>query len=126
MINEQALLFLYGSHGESSIPLAFHGITWAEPHALEWSIVGTNDTNFDGRADILWRNSTTGVVILWTMNGTTHTEINIGQVNTNWKIVGLADLDGAGSARAEHLARPNSPLMRASPAQPSFNCRSST
>ncbi|HUD85110.1 MAG TPA: VCBS repeat-containing protein, partial [Xanthobacteraceae bacterium] len=36
-----------------------------------WSIVGTGDFNGDGYADILWRNTTTGDVAIWEMNGTT-------------------------------------------------------
>jgi hypothetical protein len=36
-----------------------------------WSIVGGSDFNGDGKADILWRNSSAGEVYLWLMNGTT-------------------------------------------------------
>jgi hypothetical protein len=35
-----------------------------------WRIVGTNDFNRDGHADILWHNSSSGETQIWFMNGT--------------------------------------------------------
>jgi len=35
---------------------------------LPWSIVGTNDFNHDGTADILWHNSSTGETQIWNVN----------------------------------------------------------
>jgi hypothetical protein len=32
---------------------------------------GVGDFNHDGRADILWRSTTSGAVAQWLMNGTT-------------------------------------------------------
>jgi hypothetical protein len=34
-----------------------------------WHIMGTGDYNHDGKADILWQNSS-GAVAVWEMNGT--------------------------------------------------------
>jgi hypothetical protein len=34
-----------------------------------WTIQGKWDFNSDGHTDILWRNSTTGDVVVWFMNG---------------------------------------------------------
>ena len=36
---------------------------------LPWRIVGTNDFNHDGSADILWHNGTTGETQMWLMKG---------------------------------------------------------
>jgi hypothetical protein len=39
----------------------------------DWSIQGVGDYDGSGRAGILWRNSTSGQVYVWLMNGTTLT-----------------------------------------------------
>jgi hypothetical protein len=36
---------------------------------VPWSVVGTNDFNQDGAADILWHNESTGEIQMWLMNG---------------------------------------------------------
>ncbi len=36
---------------------------------LPWSIVGTNDFNEDGKADLLWHNGSTGETQMWLMDG---------------------------------------------------------
>jgi len=62
--------------------------------------VARADFNGDGRADILWRNSSTGENYLWLMNGTTIT--GEGSVRTepdqNWKVAGVGDFNGDGTA----------------------------
>src|SRR5437868_4783704 len=35
-----------------------------------WTIVGQGDFNGDGFADILWRNATTGQLVVWLLSGT--------------------------------------------------------
>src|SRR5205814_929432 len=54
------------------------------------------DFNGDGKADILWRNSTTGANTIWLMNGAV---ISSGAtfatvVDPNWGIAGLGDFNG--------------------------------
>src|SRR5260221_11500828 len=56
-----------------------------------WSIVGTGDFNGDGKWDILWRDTTSGNIAIWEMNGTTVLNPNtagVGNVPTTWTIVG--------------------------------------
>ena len=65
-----------------------------------WKIVGTNDFNADGRADILWRHANSGENVVWMMNGvnllggsfTTPAALS----DVRWKMVGTGDfnLDG--------------------------------
>ncbi len=66
-----------------------------------WSVAGIGDFNGDGYADILWRNTSTGDLAIWEMNGTTILNANtagIGNVPTNWSVVGVGDFNGDGKA----------------------------
>ena len=55
-----------------------------------WQIKGTGDFYGDGNPDILWQNTTTGLVRIWEMNGTSI--VQNGLVTTNpgpgWQIKG--------------------------------------
>src|SRR6266516_1953982 len=58
-----------------------------------------SDFNGDGKADILWQNSSTGQRVIWLMNGTTHqSTVNLGTVATSWSIAGSSDFNGDGNA----------------------------
>jgi hypothetical protein len=64
---------------------------------LEWKIVGTADLNFDGNIDLIWQDTVTGDVTVWYMNGPVYTgnwTYLARGVSTQWKIVGVADLNG--------------------------------
>ena len=39
------------------------------PLALNWKLSATGDFNADGKAYILWRNTTSQKLVIWTMNG---------------------------------------------------------
>jgi probable HAF family extracellular repeat protein len=68
-----------------------------------WSLAGSCDFNGDGKADMLWRQPSTGAVAMWQMNGTTITSGNFvsysGQpvsVDSSWSVVGTLDINGGG------------------------------
>ena len=71
--------------------------TVADTH---WKIVGVADVNADGKPDILWQHQTTGLIGAWLMNGTAMTSSTLltpsSVTDTNWKIVGVADVNADG------------------------------
>ena len=59
-----------------------------------WSIIGQRDFNGDGYTDFLWRDSTTGAVGIWFMNGFQITSTKaLGVVPSNWVVYGTGNLD---------------------------------
>jgi hypothetical protein len=58
------------------------------------------DYTADLKADLVWRNRSTGQVYLWTMNGATPTATSpVATVaDLNWRIVGQGDLNGDGKS----------------------------
>jgi hypothetical protein len=65
------------------------------PPGAGWTIAGVGDFNCDGRADILWRNTSNGFVAIWLMDGATQLSSTfLATVPTNWSVAGVADLDG--------------------------------
>jgi hypothetical protein len=63
---------------------------------LNWTVVGVGDFNGDGKADILWQNTTSGNLAIYLMNGTTITSsatfANLGA----YSVVGIGDFNGDG------------------------------
>jgi hypothetical protein len=73
---------------------------WINSTTLDWKIMGVADTNGDRRADIIYRNSSTGQLFVWltgasgisqTSGGIYHTESNASR-----KVVQIADFNGDG------------------------------
>jgi hypothetical protein len=61
------------------------------------SIVGV-DFNLDGRADLLWQNTTSGERSIWLMNGTAQSSVvSLGAVGTDWSIAGIGDFNNDGN-----------------------------
>ena len=65
---------------------------------MNWKIAGTGDFDGDGRADILWRNSSTGENYIYLLNGTSI--VGEGFIRTvadqSWQVAGIGDFDGDG------------------------------
>lgn len=63
-----------------------------------WTVAGTGDFNFDGRSDILWRN-TTGDAVVSLMKGPDITSSTfIANLPTSWTVAGTGDFNGDGKA----------------------------
>jgi hypothetical protein len=64
---------------------------------MSWAVIGSGDFNGDGRADVLWRNSSSGQVYIHFMNGPTilpESRFAPTVSDLNWRIVALGDFDG--------------------------------
>ncbi len=78
-----------GSVSVSAAPIVASGVP------LAWQIAGARDLDGDGKADLVWRNTQTGDVSAWLMDGATVRQgpLVATGVPLSWQIVGLGDLD---------------------------------
>lgn len=65
-----------------------------------WQLQGAFDFNGDGRADLYWRNTTTGVTTIWTStaSGLQANAQVISGVDSSWSMAAIADFNGDGQA----------------------------
>jgi Ca2+-binding RTX toxin-like protein len=93
-------LYVYKSDAGGGTSFTGQSISYVDP---VWAVVPqTGDFNGDGRADILFRNTTTGEVYVWNSQ-TGSTAVNflgqsLGTVGTNWSIKGVGDFNADGRA----------------------------
>lgn len=84
----------------SALPL-----TGAAPLPLDWKLSATGDFNADGRPDLVWRNTATQKIVIWTMNGAAKTGEIVPSpdqaADPNWEIAAALDYDG--DARRDFL-----------------------
>ena len=65
--------------------------------ANPWAIVGQRDYNGDGMTDILWRNGTSGQVLVWLFNGTSQIGGGSpGGATLDWTVMGTVDFNNDG------------------------------
>ena len=86
----------------SPLPATGIPLTGGPVLALNWKVAATADFNHDGRPDILWRNTDSQRLVIWTMGQGglpgTHKTGNLTPnpdhaVDGNWEVVAAADYD---------------------------------
>lgn len=67
-----------------------------KPSAGNWAVVGVGDFNGDSKPDILWRNSDSGNLSCWYMDGVLKTGgvVITGLSDLTWKVAGTGDFNG--------------------------------
>ncbi|GEO81530.1 nidogen-like domain-containing protein [Pararhodospirillum oryzae] len=99
-------IFLHDfSTGTVSVALMGDNLTLQTPTTLqtntrsEWTVGGMGDFNGDRYGDILWRNTSTGQVAIWLMQGTNRIGANVIQasVDLNWSLESTGDFNGDGT-----------------------------
>jgi hypothetical protein len=89
--------YVYPMDGKAILPTEGYARTVADQN---WRIAGIGDFDGDGKADIVWRNTSTGENYVYLMNG--KDIAGEGYLRTvadqDWKVAGVGDFDGDGKA----------------------------
>jgi Lamin Tail Domain/FG-GAP-like repeat/FG-GAP repeat len=87
--------YLYPLNGTTILADEGHLRTVAD---LTWTMAGIGDFDGDGRADILWRNTSSGQNYIYFMNGTAIAAEGFlrSVADQSWKVAGVGDFDGDG------------------------------
>jgi hypothetical protein len=70
------------------------GLGQADPNL--WKIVGQRDFDGDGKADLLWNDTSSGQVAIWFMNGAQVSQYASAPSAPGWTVVGTGDFNGDG------------------------------
>jgi hypothetical protein len=69
----------------------------SNPVGLEWQVAGVGDMNSDGKSDLIWRNTSTGTLYYWLMDGLNLSSSGYlydgNPVGLQWQIAGVADMN---------------------------------
>ena len=80
--------------GSLSVWLDFPGAT-----STDWKIQGVGDLDGNGTADVMWRNTKSGVVAAWLLSGSSIVSSPFFKgVPADWELAQLGDVDGDGKA----------------------------
>ncbi|MBA4147735.1 MAG: hypothetical protein H0X66_06435 [Verrucomicrobia bacterium] len=99
-------LFFRGTNGQLAIWLMdgnhrTSSVLWntGQVVPVAWRLAGSDDFNSDGKADILWHNTRTGVLNVWLMNGITRTSAVrlTNTVGPLWRVAATANFDADNS-----------------------------
>jgi hypothetical protein len=73
------------------------------PPGTDWQLVGTGDFDRDGSLDLLWRQTSTGQVWIFRLDGTSlarsnaFVQLTVSPAGTDWQLVGTGDFDRDGN-----------------------------
>jgi hypothetical protein len=68
-------------------------VTVADP---SWKIAGIGDFNGDGKSDLLWRNASSGLNVIWQSGDAAQSQAVVAVTDLNWKVAGTGDYNGDG------------------------------
>jgi hypothetical protein len=68
-------------------------------HGGGYQVAGVGDFNYDGTADVLWHNPTTGAAETWQLHdGNWSQSVDLGSHGAGWQVAGIGDFDGDGTS----------------------------